>query len=609
MVIEKTEEAKNNEVQRDGEGQPALKKKTVNSRVIHLGLFWFVIWPFLSVILGAYYTINAPTTQVVSLGVAFTGVLVGSIYLIPEFLVTATIFFLLSWTLFRVFPPAEPQLNRRYMFEPAIAFVGLSLGISLEYPAILSNSIFTPIQSLPLLSGWAVMAGFLIVLAGLRNGLHRRNVATVLVPVSAFIAFGWGITQLPIAGQFKGVNRGSTVILGIDSMGLETDIDRLRTFAKENGGAFYEKAVTPGLLTNAVWTAMIEHRPVRETGVTLIFQNPDWNRSPFQLVKEAEQRGYQTWSYFTGQNTIYLGSIAGFNHDHSGPMGWLDNATVGAKNGSIFVSFVVSRLPHIPFARIRRNQAGTYAYDLRAVVHNIFSAHIGARPVFAVAHLGYIHDDAYPRMADLPERDRHLLLTARIEAIKDAGSDWQILPVEGDPIDLRTWKYQNVQQVITDEVRNSGFLDSKNQNRLVILSDHGIRGGLHNDNFAKERYFRVPLITFGVPVRDVHAPISLLDVPNLVGIEDPTMPRPAYPVVEYTNFQTSDEYGKEIGGAKWTADGRINLSTSVGNKYVGLLRSYDPYKMDGDPENDDPKTAETREEQPVSSSSAKAGGL
>jgi len=592
------------------DGAAAVKKST-SRRVIHLAIFWFVVWPFLSVLLGAYFTINAPTTQVVPFGIAFTGVLVGVLYLIPEFLVTATILFLFSWLVFAVFPPAETQANRRYFFEPAIAFIGLTLGISLEYPAILSNSIFTPIQSLPLLGGWVVMAGFLLVLAALRNGIHRRNVLTVLVPVAAFVAFGWGLAEFPVAGRFEGVNRGSTVILGIDSMGEKTDIDHLRTFARENGGAFYEKAVTPGLLTNSVWTAMMQHRPIHETGVTLIFQNPDWNRSPFQMVREAKQHGYQTWSYFTGQNTIYLGSIAGFDVDRSGPMGWLDNATVGAKNGSIFVPFMVSRLPQLPFSKIRRNQAGTYAYDLRTVVHNILSGHYGDRPVFAVAHLGYLHDDAYPRMAELTPHERSVLMQARIAAIKDAGSDWQIPPVEGDPIDLRTWKYQNVQRVITDEVSSSGFLDAENKNRLVILSDHGMRGGLHNDNFADEKYYHVPLITFGVPARNVNAPISLLDVPGLVGLHDPTRPGPSYPVVEYTNWQSSDEYTREIRSAKWTADGRISLSSSVGNKYLGLLRTYDPYKMDSNPANDDRKVDEAPEEPtvPVSAGGGPNSGL
>ncbi len=542
----------------------------------HLVIFWFLVWPLVTIVLGARYTQNAPTTKAVPLGTALGGNAVGVLYLAPEFVVCATILFLASWGVFALFSPADPTSKRRLFLEPVLAFFGVSLGISLEFPAILNNSIFTPIQSLSLVAGWAVLFMLLLVVAALRNGRKRNRVLRAFGPVLAFVALGWGLTQLPLAGRAKEVNKGSTVILGVDSMGLLSDIGHLYYFAEQNGGAFYQRAVTPGLLTNAVWTAIFEHRPVHETGTTLIFQTPDWNRSPFQLVREARKQGYQTWSYFTGQNTIYVGSVGYFEFDRSGPMGWLDNATVAAKNGSIFVSFVVSRLPHIPFSHIRRNQAGTYAYDLPTVVHNIFTDHEGPRPVFAVSHLGYLHDDAYPRFAQLSKSERRLLLTARIDSLVDAGSDWQILPVKGDRIDLRNWKYQYVQRVVTDEINKSGFLKAQNHNRLVILSDHGVRTGLSNENFGSENYYRVPLITFGLPVRDLLKPISLLDIPSLVGIEDSTSPGPAAPIVEYINFERQGDFVREIGAAKWTADGRINFLPQTVSASLRQLRSYTP---------------------------------
>jgi hypothetical protein len=257
-------------------------------------------------------------------------------------------------------------------------------------------------------------------------------------------------------------------------------------------------------------------------------------------------------------------------------MGWLDNATVAAKNGSIFVSFFASRLPKIPFSYVRRNQAGTYSYDLSAVVHNIFTDHDGPRPVFAISHLGYLHDDAYPRFAQLSSSERHLLLTAPIDSIVDSGSDWQIMPIKDDRLDLRNWKYQYVQRVITDEISKSGFLNAQNHNKLVILSDHGVRTGLTMQNFGNESYYRVPLITFGIPVRDVLKPISLLDIPSLVGIEDPTSPNPADPIVEYINFATTHDFVVEIGAAKWTADGRISYSSQTNTRALGMLKSYTP---------------------------------
>lgn len=543
----------------------------------HLAIFWFLLWPLLTIVLGACYTRNAPTTKTVPLVTALGGNAVGVLYLLPEFLVCATILTLLSWAVCALFSTGEIGTRRRLLLEPVLAFFGLSLGISLEFPAILNNSIFSPIQRLPLAVGWAVLFLFLLVAAAFRAGLQSRQLVRVVGSVIAFVLMGWGLTQLPVAGRAKGVNKGSTVILGVDSMGLLSDIGHLYYFAEQNGGAFYQRTVTPGLLTNAVWTAILEHRPVHETGTTLIFQTPDWNRSPFQMVREAKKQGYQTWSYFTCQNTTYVGSLGGFEYDRSGPMGWLDNATVAAKNGSIFVSFMASRLPKIPFSRFPQNQSGTYAYDLRTLVHNIFSDHDGSRPVLAIAHLGYLHNDVYPRLAQLSKADRRLLLTARIDTLRDAGSDWQILPVNGDRIDLRNWKYQHIQQVITDEIVKTGFLAQQNHNRLVIMSDHGARTGLSNENFNSETFYRVPLITFNLPVRDLLKPISLLDVSSIVGIEDPSSPGPADPVVEYINFDRLDEFAHEIGAANWTADGRVNFRPETGRRVLAQLRSYAPY--------------------------------
>jgi hypothetical protein len=353
--------------------------------------------------------------------------------------------------------------------------------------------------------------------------------------------------------------------------------DMLRALSEKHGGVSYEHAITPGLLTNAVWTAIIEHRPVHDTGVLLTFQSPDWSRSPYQLVREAQRNGFQTWSFFTGQNTIYVGSLAGFNHDRSGPMGWLQDATSAAKNGSIIVPALVSRLPLHNLFKIPPNQAGTYAYDLRAVIRNTLSSRVGAKPVFAVAHIGYLHDAAYPRFADLPDGYRSLLLGAKVNSLQDFGADWQLPQVAGDAIDLRKWKVKNMQEVIAAEIFNSGFIDPRNNNRLVLLSDHGMRSGLANDNFAREDYYRVPLITFGLPARDVQTPISLLDIPNLIGLSDPSSTESAAPVVEYVNIPTMEEFKMAVLNGKWNIDGRIEFKQDIGEKYLRLLKACNPF--------------------------------
>ncbi len=571
----------------DEEALARSRSRRLTTRVLHLAVFWFAIWPFVAVLMGSINLMEYPTTRDVPFSIAFPGIATGVLYLIPEFLVSGAILFLVSSAVFVAFPPGTRPLRQRWVLEPAIAYIGLCLGIALEFPAVLNNAFFWPLRKITL---WEAYIALVLTLAGLalsRQGTRPqwRRLARATLPAMVFVAFGWGLTQIPVPGSNQPANRNATVLLGIDSLSTSMAIEPLRNFAKENGGAFYEHAVTPGLLTNAVWTAILEHRPVHETGVLLTFQSPDWSRSPYQLVREAQRRGFQTWSFVTSQNTAYIGTLAGFDHDRSGPMGWLQDATSAAKNGSVLVPFVVSRLPQLPFSHIAPNQAGTYAYDLRANVRTILSAHQGPRPVLTIGHLEYLHDEAYPRFADLPKNYRSAVLGSRVDSLRDFGGDWQLPRVPGDRINLLEWKIGKVQAVVTDEVRRSGFLEEQNHNRLILLSDHGQRSKLNSRNFGSRVYYEVPLITFGLPVRDLQQPISLLDIPSLIGLDDPSMAGPAAPVVEYANIPSMEEFRRAILGADWLRDGRINIKPDFTQRYLRALKAYRP------PENGEPAGA------------------
>ncbi|HYH00442.1 MAG TPA: hypothetical protein VD837_15015 [Terriglobales bacterium] len=558
--------------------EPARLFRRFMSRVAHLAVFWFMIWPLSAVLAGGMNLMEYPATKEVPFWIAFPGVAVGVLHLIPEFLVSAAILFVVSAAVFVVFSWSDTHSASVRLLQPAIAYISLTLGVAFEFPAVLTNAVFAPLRHVTLLWAYVLLCSLLVAVGVLIHVTSSRRVSVLraVVPGMILVTCGWLLTQVPVFGSGRQVNRGSTVVLGIDSLGSHMDLGTLRKFSRENGGAFYERAITPGLLTNAVWTAIIMHRPVRETGVMLTFQSPDWSRSPFQLVKEAENRGFQTWSFFTDQITSYVGSVAGFDHDQSGHMGWLREATCAAKNGSILLPFIVSRLPRIPFAGTPSNQAGTYAFDLRAVVRDILSSHEGPQPVFAVAHLGYLHDEVYPRFADLSPIYRYLVLGARVDSLRDFSAEWQQLRVAGDPIGLNAWKLENVQAVVVDEIRRSGFLDPVNHNKLVLLSDHGPRWRLTNDNFDKGAYHEVPLITFGLPVRDLREPISLLDIPSLIGFEDPTRTGPAEPAVEYVNLESVEEFKTAILEAKWLGDGRIEVHPDLPKKYLGLLKIYRP---------------------------------
>lgn len=524
-----------------------------------------------------------PSTRYVPGWVAFPGLAVGVLYLLPEFLVATSVLFLLSSAVFLALSRGDAAPGNRRLLEPVSAFLGISLGVALEFPAILNNPLFVLFRDKTLLQAY-ILLGVLLILCGLlRYSLLRPRAMLVraLLANLVFAALGWGLTQLPVPPYDSAVNQGSTVILGIDSLGMRMEIGALGDFSREQGGTFYQHAVTPGLLTNAVWTAILQHRPIHQTGTLLIFQSPDWSRSPFNLVREAQRRGFQTWSFFTGQNTIYVGSMAGFDHDRSGAMGWLQNATSAAKNGSVLLPLLISRLPQLPFSRIPANQSATYSFDLRAMVRSIMTSHQGSKPVLAVAHLGYLHDETYPRFADLPSGYRSVLLKARVDSLRDFGGEWTLPIVPGDSIDLNSWKVQNVQTVVIEEIRKLGFLAPQNRNRLLLFSDHGKRTLLNNDNFTRPVFYEVPLITFGLPARDVQEPISLLDIASLIGIDDPSLPARAAPVVEYVNMRTMDEFTNAVLGAEWLADGRINMRPEVTEKFLGLLKSYNPFADPG----------------------------
>jgi hypothetical protein len=105
--------------------------------------------------------------------------------------------------------------------------------------------------------------------------------------------------------------RGATVVVALDSVSQLMDLSPLRDFSRDHGGAYYEHAVSPGLMTNSTWTAVLMHRPVHDTGVLLTFQSPDWSRSRYNMLDAARRQGYETWSYFSDQSTAYVGSLAG----------------------------------------------------------------------------------------------------------------------------------------------------------------------------------------------------------------------------------------------------------------------------------------------------------
>ncbi|HEY5609876.1 MAG TPA: hypothetical protein VIL97_01610, partial [Thermoanaerobaculia bacterium] len=388
------------------------------------------------------------------------------------------------------------------------------------------------------------------------------------------------IAALPPMRSGRDAGPKSIVLLGIDSLAQNEDVRILRRYAETRGGTWFEHPVSPGLMTNPVWTSLLLHRPVSETGVFLVRQPVDWSKAPFTLVKRARELGYTSWSFFSDQFTTYVGSDAGFDRNRSGPRGWLQVATTGVKDASVLLPLLLPRLPEIPFASTPRNQAGTYCFDVIGEINAILTAG-SATPGgdFIAAHLDYLHQPRYPRYSEMSAREAGDVRWVPVWDIRDPSLDFNYPPIKHDPLKLYAWKLQNIQKLVTAEIEQTKFLAPEKANRLVILSDHGNRAEMEAENFGREEFYRVVFIGFGTAPRDAQKPISLLDAAELVGLDDPTRRGAAEPIVEFTSV-TNEEWEELVKTARlrWNGDSGLNgaLIASIGKRLLGYRPHGEP---------------------------------
>jgi hypothetical protein len=543
--------------------------------------FWFVIWPLFTFCVAILESGENPLTQLAPARVAAAGAAVGILALWPEFLFCALLLTTITVLLFTFAGSRKPS-TLELLLEAMIGAVALSLGVALQFPVILDNPMLGLLRSHSVLTVTFILIGILLLLALLLGFKARRWQAFATAPavVGGLMALGFGFTLIPTYVPSTHPADNNIVLVGLDSMSQKDDVGYFNRYAIEHGGTVYPHAITPGLLTNAVWTSIIMNRPVHETKVVFTFQTADWNRGSFQLIREAEKAGFETWSFFTDQFTSYVGTTGGFDYDRSSPMGWRQISTSSVKNASVLVPIMVSRVPHLPFSTTRANQANTYCYNLHATIRKILTAGTGQRPAFVAAHVEYLHQTAYPGMQQLNPHERSLVRHAPVNVLQDTSLDWYAPETRGEPLDINTWKEAYLQRVLAEEIETSGFLKPERHNRLVLFSDHGHRGGLDNDNFGDPRYFNVLLTTFGVPVLgDPQAPISLLEVHRLLGFSDPSRPEMSAPITEYVNLSTL-EFKEATGGAKLKLDGRVDMPREILSASEQRLKAFRPINGD-----------------------------
>lgn len=542
----------------------------------------FLLWPAASILFAAVTLKEQQLTSTAPWSLILLGLSASALRMIPEFLFVGVILLLVSTAVFSVAGPGGSGPHGAWgwislLVEPFVVMVALFCGLTLEYPALLRHPALSVLRTVSALTATiAVFVALGLLLAFL---VLRRPGSTL--PTFAFVFLlapvGWALGLGHRSFRPRTAQPGTTVVLGLDSLSQQDEVSLLRAMTRSLSGTWYDKPVPPGLLTNTVWHSLIMHRPVSETGVFLIYQRADWSRSPFQLVRRASEAGCETRSYFSDQFTTYVGSNAGFDRVRSGPKGWLQLGTAELKNGSVFLAAILPVLPSIPGARTPKNQSGTFAFDLRREIEAILTE--GSGPCTLVAgHVDYLHQPQYPRYSDLTPSQRSVVRASPVEALQDLSLDWQFPEIAGDELDVYRWKVERLQSLLSEVVRTTGYLEPSRRNRLVLFSDHGNRAGMTGENFGQPQYHRVVFATFGVPPREPTLPISLLDIPELIGYPDPSRPGPAPPVVEYTNG-TEREWPLLMGSAQLQPDGEILLDRTLVEAIGKRMQGYAPYAL------------------------------
>jgi len=518
--------------------------------------FASVVWPVLTIASAAYSLKRVPYYPL-SWQDAFLAAGAGTLLRLPDLILVGVLFFGLSGFIFSRLG-AERQPGRlatvRLGLEPAVMFVGAVAGIAAWYPAVLSEPVFLPIDFLPvfvLLLLLTVSAAVGVVVTG-RPG-RRWRLAGALCAVGLFSpAPVWLRTMAePLFGPPP-----TALLLGVDSLSHSDDLTPLTNWVNTDGGTWYERAVTPGLFTNAVWTSILAQQPLRVHGVYQTFQR--MRATDATLLHAARAQGYRTIGMFSDQLTAAPGPTAGFDENRSGPVGWRQLLLPIVANSSLLLPTVGS------------NEAGTFTYDVRREVRRLLRAGEDGQRTFVAAHLTYIHLPAYPGAVELTRTEFSAVLTAPARSVRDRTIDWQDKDLPDDPLPLNHWKIQRVQRVIQQEVAAADFV--KRGGRLVVFSDHGSRVSLESDNFWDPRYQHVVLATFGLPPRCPTEPISLIDIGRLLGFSDVH----ADPSVEFA-FPGPGQWNDLFASGKLRWSGEVDLDAGLLAEVFASLQRRDPW--------------------------------
>ena len=361
------------------------------------------------------------------------------------------------------------------------------------------------------------------------------------------------------------------MLLGIDSVAQTDDVEALREFVSLHDGSWYERAVAPGLLTNAVWASVMTMKPVREHRVFQTFQ--PFPAGEARLVANARAAGFYTVSVFSDQLTCAIGSQAGFDDDRSGPIGWRQLILAIVQNSSVFLPLFRPLMPRAAWSAAPANHAGTFTYDLDREVREILTSGAPGRRtfVFVAAHLTYLHLAVYPRTVDLSWHELSRVARAPAASLRDRTFFWQDTDAPTDPVQLHRWKLARLQSVLVSAVDRTRFVERGG--RLLMFSDHGDRVVWRRTPSRTRGITTWCSRRIGLPAAGVDQPRSLLDIGSLLGLA------PAHTFDPVVEFATPPEslWPKLAATARPRWSGQIDVDPELLGLIFKDLRSHRPW--------------------------------
>jgi hypothetical protein len=530
-----------------------------------------LLWP-LATILGTAIAVHdlpyySPSWSV-SFGAAAAGVVVSAV----EFGVAAAAVLAMSLGFFALAASRHWVRNNHqrpwdFWPEALLTFLALLWGASLWYPVALRQPLLIGFTLLPMLAALGVIAMAVVALsASVATPGSVAKVAAALLVVGAALP----VPSVIARSRAGGSQLSSLVLLGLDSAGVGDTTPEFNQWVGARHGTVYERAVTPALLTNAVWASVLSAREPAVNGVLHAFQ--EMPRDSGRVLTWAKQAGFWTVSSFSNQLSCSVGTDAAFDEDRSGPLGWRHLILQLVHNSSLVLPLVRPVLPRSRIFASTPNLAGSFSYSVGRDIREILFAGRDGMPTFVAGHQTYLHLSSFPTFLEMNWNERWRVLRSPVREIQDRSLDWSDSDHPDDAIPVHEWKRRALFSAVQNEVDRSGFLEQGG--RLVLFSDHGERSGLNETTFVEPKYHHVILTTFNLPARDPARPRSLIDIGLLLGLTGEAFGKA--PSVELAIFP-SEMWASIAARAKLDWSGRVHLDEAQLALVASRMKTFEPW--------------------------------